>query len=164
MKKKLKRAVLVPKKDHARQLHQNADRIGSEAEALDRLVEARQQYNPLKERLAWEMVRHVIAWFLGGVVSLLLGTVMGLIEAIGSALAGAVERQPIVVAPALLVFLVVLAVQTVAADHLTMTEVGQFVGRALWISLIIALAMSIIQGLVSRYVVRTDEDDPFIEG
>ena len=164
MKRKLKRAVLVPQKDRARQLHTHADQIGSEAEALDRLVEARQHYNPLKEQLAWEMVRHVIAWFLGGVVALLLGTVVGLVEAIGSALAGAVERQPIVVAPALIVFLLVLVAQTVAADDLTLPVAGQLVGRALWISLIIALAMSVVQGLVKRWSKSPDDHDPFIEG
>lgn len=158
-KLQLKRAYLRPQRNEeslarAGRWFDRAHRLRVEEEALERLVEARRAYNPRRERLAWETARHVAAWLLGSVVGLTLGVIVGTIEALGSVLGRAVARQPLIVGPALTVFVLVLLAQTLTLvkfqEDLSWTVIGQFFRRALWSGLLTAFVFSIFTGIVKR--------------
>ena len=132
------------------------DRINSRL--LPGLVETRREINPLREALFRERMRHRIAMLVGGVIGAVGGGLWGVVESVTDLLVGGIARYAPVVAPALLVGLVTLVVQTVVyRGPFTLGVVAGFLFRALWNGLLTLGATILAYGCWLYIVSRRQE-------
>jgi hypothetical protein len=107
--------------------------VRMDSQLLPTLVTQRREVNPLRESLFRERVRHRVAMVIGGLFGAIAGGVWSVVEAVSDVFISAVARYAIVLAPALLIFLLTLVAQTVSYDALlTLNVISEFLVRALW--------------------------------
>lgn len=111
---------------------------------LPELLEILGKTDPLREGFLRERIRHKTALIVGSVIAAIVGSLWGVVESVSDVLIAGIARYAPVVAPALLVSLVTLVIQTVVNGlPLTLSMLIDYLLGALWNGTL-ALAASLI--------------------
>ncbi len=119
----------------------------TDSRLLPGLLKALREVNPLRESLFRERMRHRLALLVGGLVGAIGGALWGMVESVSEVLVAGIAGYAVVVAPALLVFLMTLVAQTLAySGPFTSAVVADFLRRAVWNGSLALIAAILVRG------------------